>query len=119
MIAALAAALAEMVKELDDDIEEKSGRVLNGRNMNRLKEAHKLLQEVLMSGGVDALQEKSYLIPAENTSVYNLKQALDPVLEYHGISAIAEENGVLIHDITSLSDEATEALAFRLKSLAI
>ena len=119
MIAALAAALAEMVKELDDDIEEKSGRVLNGRNMNRLKEAHKLLQEVLMSGGVDALQEKSYLIPAENTSVYNLKQALDPVLEYHGISAIAEEKGVLIHDITSLSDEATEALAFRLKSLAI
>jgi HK97 family phage prohead protease len=119
MIAALAAALADMVKELDDDVEEKSGRVLNGRNMNRLKEAHKLLQEVLMSGGVDALQEKSYLIPAENTSVYNLKQALDPVLEYHGISAIAEEKGVLIYDITSLSDEATEALAFRLKSLAI
>ena len=119
MIAALAAALADMVKELEDDVDVNAGRVLNGRNMKRLKEAYQLLQDVLMSGGVEDMESKSHLIQAENTSVYNLKQALDPVFDYHGIEAIANEDGVLIRDIASISDEAAEALVIRLKSLEV
>lgn len=113
MIAALAAALADMVKSAEDEMETKSTYV-NSENVQRLKDAYTILNTVFQSGGLD---EKPHLIKANGVSVYSLKSALDPVLEYHGINAEATEDGVRLFGIDCFSDEAVDALALVLRAM--
>jgi HK97 family phage prohead protease len=113
MIAALAAALADMVKSAESDIQSKSAYV-NQENMLRLKEAYSILNTVFQFGG---LNEKPHLVQAKGVSVYDLKSSLDPVLEYHGINAQATEKGVKLFGIDCASDEAIDALASVLRAL--
>jgi HK97 family phage prohead protease len=112
MIAALAAALAEMVKELEEDVEVKAGRVINARNMQKLRDAYKLMQEVLLAGGVNELELKSgsFLVKAKTQSVFGIKEILDPVLEHYGIKSEANEFGVEIFDIADIPSDAYDAL---------
>lgn len=113
MIAALAAALADMVKSAEDEMETKTAYV-NSDNVQRLKDAYSILHTVFQSGGLD---EKPHLIKANNVSVYSLKSVLDPVLEYHGINAEATEDGVRLFGIDCVSDEAVDALALALRTI--
>lgn len=119
MIAALAAALADMVKELEEDVEVKAGRVLNQRNMKKLRDAYNLLQEVLLAGGVDALELKSgsFLVKAESKTIFGVKEMLDPVLDFYGIKSEANEFGVEIFDIAEIGDDAYDALTNVIKTI--
>jgi HK97 family phage prohead protease len=112
MIAALAAALADMVKELEDDVEVKAGRTISTRNMQKLRQAYSLLEEVLTSGGglVEMEAKSDFLVESDIQSVYAVKQMLDPVLSYWDIQAEATEFGVKIFDIGGIDNDAYEAL---------
>lgn len=119
MIAALAAALADMVKELEEDVEVKAGRVINARNLKKLRDAYKLMQEVLLAGGMDEIEMKtaSFLVKAETQNIYGVKELLDPVLDHYGIKSEATEFGVEIFDIAEIDDEAYQALSNVIKNI--
>ena len=95
---------------LDEDIEEKAGRVISNRNMSKLRQALTMLQEVVSSGGMDAevKSDDSFMFETEN--VFEAKQLLDPVLEYYSIDAEATENGIMIKNLSLIDDEAFDAL---------
>jgi len=115
----LMAAISELMgKDADEDIEVKAGRVLNSRNMLKIQNAFNLLQEVLSAGGVDSdLQAKSFdytetetmTISSDKRSLYELKDLLNPVLDYYEIKSEVTEEGVKI-DLTDLEDDAFDAL---------
>ncbi len=119
MIGMLMAAISELMgKDANEDIEVKAGRVINSRNMLKLQNAFNLLQEVLSAGGVaNDLQAKSFgytenetmTISSDNRSLYELKDLLDPVLDYYQIKSEVTEDGVKV-DLTDLEDDAFDAL---------
>jgi len=114
MLAAFAAALADMGKSAEDGMQVKAGRVINASNLKKLRDAFALLQDVLMSGGGTGdeieMKGKGFLVKSESTSVFHVKQMLDPVLDHYGINAEANEFGVEILDIADINDDAYEAL---------
>jgi hypothetical protein len=118
MIAALAAALADMVKELEEDVEVKAGRVISQRNMSKLRDAYRLLEEVLQAGGIEGIEQKSasFTVDAGSKSVFELKQMLDPVLDHYSIKSEANEIGVEIFDIADIEDDAYTALTNVIKN---
>ena len=119
MIGMLMAAISELMgKDADEDIEVKAGRVINSRNMLKLQNAFNLLQEVLSAGGVATdLQAKSFdytetetmTISSDKRSLYELKDLLDPVLDYYQIKSEVTEDGVKVN-LTDLEDDAFDAL---------
>jgi HK97 family phage prohead protease len=119
MIGMLMAAISELMgKDADEDIDVKAGRVINSRNMLKLQNAFNLLQEVLSAGGVaNDLQAKSFgytetetmTIASDRRSLYELKDLLDPVLDYYQIKSEVTEDGVKV-DLTDLEDDAFDAL---------
>lgn len=113
MIAALAAALSDMIKSAEDEMQIK-GAHINGDNVQRLKDAYGILTTVFQYGGLD---EKPYLVKAKGMSVYNLKSAIDPVLEFYGIDSEATEQGVRLFGIDCAPDDAVDALSSVLQRL--
>jgi len=119
MIGMLMAAISELMgKDADEDIEVKAGRVINSRNMLKLQNAFNLLQEVLSAGGIATdMQAKSFgytedetmTISSDKRSLYELKDLLDPVLDYYQIKSEVTEDGVKV-DLTDLEDDAFDAL---------
>ena len=116
MIAALAAALSGMVKELDEDIEVKAGRTISTRNMQKLRQAYALLNEVLVAGG-EEMESKSFLVETNIQNLFATKQLLDPVFEYYGIESEATEFGVKIYDIENIEDDAFDAVLNVIKKI--
>jgi HK97 family phage prohead protease len=119
MIGMLMAAISELMgKDADEDIDVKAGRVINSRNMLKLQNAFNLLQEVLSAGGIATdMQAKSFgytedetmTISSDKRSLYELKDLLDPVLDYYQIKSEVTEDGVKV-DLTDLEDDAFDAL---------
>jgi HK97 family phage prohead protease len=111
MIASIVSALSGMMKQLDEDIEVKAGRVLSTRNMNKLRDAYRMLEEVINSGGMEQEQKDGlFVVQSDYMSVYEIKSLLDPVLDYYGIEALASEDGVELYDLSYHHDDAIEAL---------
>jgi HK97 family phage prohead protease len=111
MIASIVSALSGMMKQLDEDIEVKAGRVLSTRNMNKLRDAYRMLEEVINSGGMEQEQKDGlFVVQSDYMSVYEIKSLLDPVLDYYGIEALANEDGVELYDLSYHHDDAIEAL---------
>ena len=119
MVGMLMAAIAELMgKDADEDIEVKAGRVISSRNMTKLQNAFNLLKEVLSSGGVASdieakslsLDEKETLmISSAEHSLYEVKELLDPILDYYQIKSEVTEEGVMV-EIDGVEDEAFDAL---------
>jgi HK97 family phage prohead protease len=119
MMGMLMAAIAELMgKDADEDIEVKAGRVISSRNMTKLQNAFNLLKEVLSSGGVASeieakslsLDEKETLmISSAEHSLYEVKELLDPILDYYQIKSEVTEDGVMV-EIDDVEDEAFDAL---------
>jgi HK97 family phage prohead protease len=115
----LMAAIAELMgKDADEDIEVKAGRVISSRNMTKLQNAFNLLKEVLSSGGVASeieakslsLDEKETLmVSSAERSLYEVKELLDPILDYYQIKSEVTEDGVIV-EIDGVEDEAFDAL---------
>jgi HK97 family phage prohead protease len=120
ILAALVSILADMTKGADKDIQVKAGRVLNGRNLKKLRDAYQLLQDVLINGGgVEPLEmkAKSFTVKAKTKDVFKVKQMLDPVIDHYGLKAQAHENGVEIFDIVDIDDDAYQALSTVVSSI--
>jgi hypothetical protein len=119
MMGMLMAAIAELMgKDADEDIEVKAGRVISSRNMTKLQNAFNLLKEVLSSGGVASeieakslsLDEKEILmVSSAERSLYEVKELLDPILDYYQIKSEVTEDGVMV-EIDGVEDEAFDAL---------
>lgn len=119
MMGMLMAAIAELMgKDADEDIEVKAGRVISSRNMTKLQNAFNLLKEVLSSGGVASeieakslsLDEKETLmVSSSERSLYEVKELLDPILDYYQIKSEVTEDGVIV-EIDGVEDEAFDAL---------
>jgi HK97 family phage prohead protease len=119
MMGMLMAAISELMgKDADEDIEIKAGRVINSRNMTKLQNAFNLLKEVLSTGGVSSdIEAKSLsvdekemlLISSSEHSLYEVKELLDPILDYYQIKSEVTEEGVQV-EISDVEDEAFDAL---------
>ena len=119
MIPMLMAAISELMgKDADEDLEVKAGRVINSRNMAKLQNAFNLLKEVLNAGGADSDIEKkslsvdekeTLLVSSSEHNLYEVKELLDPILDYYQIKAEVTEEGVQV-EIGDVADEAFDAL---------
>jgi len=119
MIPMLMAAISELMgKDAEEDIEVKAGRVINSRNMTKLQNAFNLLKEVLSAGGaisdIEAkslsVDEKEMLfISSTEHSLYEVKELLDPILDYYQIKSEVTEEGVQV-EISGVTDDAFDAL---------
>jgi hypothetical protein len=69
-----------------------------------------LLREVLAAGGRQdvEMKEKSANVSANLSDLFEVKQMLDPVFEYHGLEATANEFGIDVKGI--ISDDALTAI---------
>jgi HK97 family phage prohead protease len=106
-------------KSLDDVVDDvksfvdthgKAGRVINASNLEKLSQAMQLLQEVIAAGGRSEIEmkEKTANISANLEDLFEVKQLLDPVFEFHGLSATANEHGIEIKGV--VSDDAISAI---------
>lgn len=119
MIPMLMAAISELMgKDDSEDIEVKAGRVINSRNMAKLQNAFNLLKEVLSAGGVHSDieakslasdQKETLLISSAKHSLYQVKELLDPILDYYEIKSEVTEDGVQV-EIGNLEEDAFDAL---------
>lgn len=119
MIGMLMAAISELMgKDADQDIEIKAGRVINSRNMAKLQNAFNLLKEVLNAGGANseieakslfAEEEETLLISSPKYSLYEVKELLDPILDYYSIKSEVTEEGVQVK-IGGVQEDAFDAL---------
>ena len=110
----------DAMKALDQiDAEQKAGRVISGGNLEKLSRAMELLQEVIAAGGRTEIEmkEKSANISANVEDLFEVKQTLDPIFDYHGISATANEYGIEIKGL--LSDDAVSAIELALSVIDI
>ena len=108
------------LKSMDDDIEEKAGRVLSTNNMMKLQQAIELLQEVLASGGrlnIEMKKNGQMMIPAETDKLFAMKQHLEPVLDFYGAQTEIDEFGINVLDLDGNLEEFTVAIKNALNSL--
>jgi HK97 family phage prohead protease len=98
-------------------LEQKAGRTISGSNLEKLSRAMELLQEVIAAGGRTEIEmkEKSANISANLTDLFDVKQTLDPIFEYHNLDATASEFGIEIKGL--LSDDAVGAINRALSNL--
>lgn len=112
----VASAAESLGKALAEQMETKAGRVLNNRNMEKLNQALTLLQQVVESAQKPEMQMKSdgqVRIKASVDNLYEVKQLIDPVLEYHGIDSRVKEDGIYLGKVSS---EAREAMMHALSN---
>lgn len=96
------------------ELEEKVGRVLNSRNTSKITQAIQLLTEVLgeepVGAGMQRKGDGEVLIEADLEDLFALKDALDPVLEYHGLEAECVDEGILISGISEEAEVAVKSV---------
>lgn len=97
--------------------EQKAGRVISGGNLEKLSRAMELLQEVIAAGGRTEIEmkEKSANISANMEDLFEVKQILEPIFEYHNLDATASEYGIEIKG--AMSNDALTALNRALSNL--
>lgn len=113
----IAEAISSIMKSVDDSMETKAGRVISTRNMSKLTQALTLLQEVVESSSKPEMQVKAsgeIRIVADLDELFDVKTALDPVINFHEIDARVKEDG--IYFAKGISSEAKSALLTVLSS---
>ena len=80
----------------------------------RLKQAINLLSEVVAEHG-KSVQPEVFSVYVKTEQIYEAKQLIDPVLQYHRLEYEIDDEG--IHVISPLSEESREALRTARKSL--
>ena len=97
--------------------EQKAGRVISGGNLEKLSRAMELLQEVIAAGGRTEIEmkEKTANISANMEDLFEVKQILEPIFEYHKLDATANEYGIEIKG--AMSSDALTALNRALSNL--
>lgn len=86
--------------------EEKVGRVLSSRNLQKVQQALTLLQEVVESAGQD-IEMKPLSVPALANEI---KSAIEPVAEFYGFDVKVSDYKVEIANFDDLAEEAKSAI---------
>ena len=86
--------------------EEKIGRVLSSRNLQKVQEALNLLQEVIASSNQD-IQMKQLSVPA---LAGEIKSAIEPVVDYYNLNVKVSDFSIQVAGFDDLSAEAKSAL---------
>lgn len=128
----------ELVKDLDaflTGFSEKAGRALSGRNLERLRQALMLLQEVLAAGGEpmemkaksdsgisyswEQSEDESYVfaINAPIEEIFNVKSFIDPVLSFYDLEARIHENGITVDGFGFDAEDVKEVLVKAVKGI--
>ena len=104
-------AIASLEKSLDGEMFTKAGRVLNNRNLKKLKDILGMLQEVISSAGSAEVEVKddSAIITAAIDDLFEVKSLIDPVLDYHQIESYVTEDGIHLSGLTTMATEAINA----------
>lgn len=99
---------AQLLKSVDlDEMMVKAGRVLNNRNLDRLRQAVTMIQEVLTAAG-DEIQMKGddLLVEAPVEDLFAIRQKMSEVVDYYDIDVEVTEHGVLVKGYDDLSNSA-------------
>ena len=104
-------AMSALEKSLSYEMETKAGRVLNNRNLKKLKDMLVMLQEVISSaGGVEVeVKYDSATISLAIDSMFEVKSLIDPVLEYYNINSYIDDEGIHLSGLTTVATEALNA----------
>lgn len=93
---------------LTAEVATKAGRVLSSANVAKLQQASDLLRQVLQTGGIVEMKV-DHVVSAPVEDLFHLREALDPVIEYHDLDAEVTLDGIYIKHLGS--EEAVDALA--------
>jgi hypothetical protein len=113
-VSALMAALAQLGKSIDEEMQTKAGRMISNRNLQKLQQAMEILQEVVAASAPSkepVVQVKSngeMRITAPIDSLFSVKTLIDPILEFHEIDSQVDETGIYFG--SSVSSEAKSAM---------
>ena len=94
----------DIPKSIEDSIaalQEKVGRTINSRNAQKISQAIDLLTDVIGGSAPAAIQQKGWdtYISADTEDLFDLRESIDPVLEYYGLDAEVDESGILIKEL--------------------
>jgi hypothetical protein len=100
------------VEDSLDELREKVGRSLNSRNAERIAEAIRLLTEVIGGGPEPSMERKqdgglSIAVPID--SLYEMRETIDPIVDYYGLDVEVDEDGV--HVKGELAQSVVDALS--------
>jgi len=107
------AALAQLGKSFDEEVSTKSGRVISNRNMQKLRQAMTLLEDVVAASAptepaVQVKSDGSIRLVSTIDTVTELKSFIDPILNYHGLDAHIDGAGIYLGSV--VSTEAKSAM---------
>jgi HK97 family phage prohead protease len=91
-------------------LQQKVGRTINSRNAQKISQAIDLLTEVIGGGAPASIERKgkSAFISADMKNLFDLRESIDPVLDYYGIDAEIDENGIALKGLEG--DDAFSAI---------
>lgn len=103
--------IESILKSLNEEISFKAGRAISSGNLEKLTQAMDLIRQVVAAGGRAEIEmkEKSASVSANIEDLFAVKNLLDPVFEYHGIDAEANEYGIEIKGY--ISNDAVKAIS--------
>ena len=110
-------ALSALEKTVNQSIEQKAGRVINNRNMEKLRQAMKLLEDVVTAATptVEVKNDNSGVISAPLEELDAIKAHIQPIIEYHNIDASLVMDGI---EFAFVSSEAKSALTTAMESFS-
>ena len=108
-------ALSALEKTVNQNIEQKAGRVISNRNMDKLRQAMKLLEDVVTAAAptVEVKNDNSGVISAPLEELDAIKAHIQPIIEYHNIDASLVMDGI---EFAFVSSEAKSALTKAMES---
>jgi HK97 family phage prohead protease len=94
----------DIPKSIEDSLaalQEKVGRTINSRNAQKISQAIDLLTEVIGGSAPASIQQKGWdtYISADIEDLFDLRESIDPVLEYYGLEAEVDDSGILIKEL--------------------
>lgn len=103
--------IESILKSLNEEISTKAGRAISSGNLEKLTQAMDLIRQVVAAGGRAEIEmkEKTASISANIEDLFAVKNLLDPVFDYHGINAEANEYGIEIKGY--ISNDAVKAIS--------
>jgi HK97 family phage prohead protease len=113
-VQAIMAALAQLGKSLDEEMQTKAGRMISNRNLQKLQQAMEILQDVVAASApskepvVQVKADGQMRIVAPIDSLFSVKSLIDPILEFHEIDSQVDETGIYFG--SSVSSEAKSAM---------
>lgn len=107
--------LSQLEEMISEEFDVKAGRVLNSRNLTKLKNVMQSLQEIIAASEKEVDTKSELIIPVSIENAFHTKQLLDPIFDYHRVESTVTEDGILI--TSNVSNDFIEAIDTAVKAL--